>query len=38
MVLDISSFGAGLAVVIVGWVCGAIVAVVFSVIRKIGGI
>jgi hypothetical protein len=38
MVLDISSFGAGLGVVMAGWVCGVIVAVVFSVIRKIGGL
>jgi hypothetical protein len=35
--LDISSFGAGLGVVMVGWFCGTVVAVLFSVIRKIGG-
>jgi|GEM_PF-4110006 len=37
MVLDISSFGAGLGVTMVGWFCGVVVAVLFSVIRKIGG-
>ena len=37
MTLDISSFGAGLGVVMVGWFCGMVVAVVFSIVRKLGG-
>lgn len=38
MILDISQFGAGLGLVIVGWVCGLVVSIVFSIVRGVSRI
>lgn len=35
MILDISQFGAGLGLVLVGWVCGLVASIVFSIIRGV---
>jgi len=38
MDFDISSYGMGLGLVMVGWVCGMIVSTIFSLIRRLGTI
>jgi hypothetical protein len=36
MIFDVASFGMGLGLVMVGWVCGMIVCVVLSLVRRLG--
>lgn len=38
MILDISQFGAGLGLIMVGWVCGLIASIVFSITRGVSRI
>lgn len=38
MTFDLSAYGMGLGLVMVGWVCGMIASYVFSIIRRLGSI
>ena len=37
MTIDMIYFGSGIGVVMIGWIAGIVVSVVFSVIRKVSG-
>lgn len=38
MTFDLSAYGMGLGLVMVGWVCGMIVSYLFNIIRRLGAI